>query len=604
MEVDVYTQYNSTMNLSTNPLQNQRRKSTGHRPTLPFLSPNENNPSQAPKLKCFELLAIRQKNKAESKAKKAKNGGEDETRLDTTVTVMDLDNIDPIRGTFKMKFKIHAIYKFDDNKLKQDEGENDEPPLIYPLHNIVNNIIDASNGANNAVTDNDVSDEKTPAEIEAEIENEKKLKKISAKNAKVPGNVFYKLFYKKYTDDELERLKSDPKSVKPKIRPAKAIEMEVEDDDSKTTNTFVKSYSLTADETKLFMDYYSVPVVQVDNLYTEAGSSPINWEDNNRVTLYFEAIAPDSKLKDGQLSIMWTRDYEYIMKEVFELHYFPFDFQDLSVELSIGDEKKYDLRISNVRFIKASLEQTEWTVLEPNVKWNDGKDSSLKIRVGRKSGYYIQNVVLLMASLSVLGIMVFFTDISDIGSRTSISLTLLLTLVAFKFVLASQLPVISYNTLLDYYVMFTTYTLVIMTICALIPFNIENFLTDDNYSNVPQLVNGYFRYIFAGILAGGTLIWFVVSLALTRLSSNPDDSKAITYTNKDENDTFYDYKIKYWVRSSDVTRDESNNQKANKDAVPTKEQNEQNEMEPYFYRLGFPQPRKKLVVRKKASSTL
>ena len=81
---------------------------------------NNNAPkvSMTPKLKCFELLAIRQKNKAEKKAKKAQNIGEDDTRLDTTVTILDIDDIDPIHGTFKMKFKVHAIYKFDDQKLK------------------------------------------------------------------------------------------------------------------------------------------------------------------------------------------------------------------------------------------------------------------------------------------------------------------------------------------------------------------------------------------------------------------------------------------------------------------------------------------------------
>lgn len=57
------------------------------------------------------------------------------------------------------------------------------------------------------------------------------------------------------------------------------------------------------------------------------GDPPINWEEDNRITLYFEGMEKESKFKDGQLSIMWSNDYEYVMKEVFELEKFPFDFQ-------------------------------------------------------------------------------------------------------------------------------------------------------------------------------------------------------------------------------------------------------------------------------------
>ena len=120
--------FNSPMNLSekpNNPMQQSQQGGWGTR-KLSYqkiaagTQATSNVPQSAmtPKLKCFELLAIRQKNKAEKKAKKAQNVGEDEARLDTTVTVLDIDEIDPIHGTFKMKFKVHAIYKFDEKKLK------------------------------------------------------------------------------------------------------------------------------------------------------------------------------------------------------------------------------------------------------------------------------------------------------------------------------------------------------------------------------------------------------------------------------------------------------------------------------------------------------
>ena len=151
------------------------------------------------------------------------------------------------------------------------------------------------------------------------------LQRISKKNSKSPGNIFYKLFYKKYTDEEVEKLKKDPKSVKPKIKPAKAIEME--DDDGNLTSSYVKSYNLTKEEAQLFLEYYSVPIIAIENIKTSAGDPPINWEEDNRIALYFEGLEKESKFKEGQLSIMWSRDYEFVMKEVFELQHFPFDYQ-------------------------------------------------------------------------------------------------------------------------------------------------------------------------------------------------------------------------------------------------------------------------------------
>lgn len=204
---------------------------------------------------------------------------------------------------------------------------------------------------------------------------------------------------------------------------------------------------------------------------------------------------------------------------------------------------KFDFVISNVRFLQLSLEQTEWIVLEPNIKWTDTKASTLHVRVGRKSGYYIQNVVLLMGSIAALGLMAFFVNIEDVPSRSSISLTLLLTLIAFKFVLAAQLPVISYNTLLDYYVLFITYTLVTMTVAAIIPHNIAVFLSDDSNAHLPDLVNSYMRYVFASLLGGGTALWFVICWGISRFGAHHNISKVIKYSRRRDVGQYFDYII-------------------------------------------------------------
>jgi hypothetical protein len=73
----------------------------------------------------------------------------------------------------------------------------------------------------------------------------------------------------------------------------------------------------------------------------------------------------------------------------------------------------------------------------------------------RKTGYYISNVILPICILTLLSPLSCFLndDGTSLGTadRLGITLTLLLTAVAYKFVVASSLPTVSYLTLLDRY---------------------------------------------------------------------------------------------------------------------------------------------------------
>jgi hypothetical protein len=71
----------------------------------------------------------------------------------------------------------------------------------------------------------------------------------------------------------------------------------------------------------------------------------------------------------------------------------------------------------------------------------------------RKTGYYISNVILPICVLTLLSPLSCFLndDGTSLGTadRLGITLTLLLTAVAYKFVVASSLPTVSYLTILD-----------------------------------------------------------------------------------------------------------------------------------------------------------
>ena len=63
--------------------------------------------------------SLRNQYKKHQELKKAKSVGETDTKVDMSVTIVDLDEINAVDGDFRVKFKIHAIYKFDMKQKKE-----------------------------------------------------------------------------------------------------------------------------------------------------------------------------------------------------------------------------------------------------------------------------------------------------------------------------------------------------------------------------------------------------------------------------------------------------------------------------------------------------
>ncbi|CAK9008561.1 unnamed protein product [Durusdinium trenchii] len=71
----------------------------------------------------------------------------------------------------------------------------------------------------------------------------------------------------------------------------------------------------------------------------------------------------------------------------------------------------------------------------------------------RRAAYYIWNIALPNFLLSMLVFTSFAIPKEDLADRLSVTLTLVLTSVAFKYMVAQELPRISYLTLLDTYIL-------------------------------------------------------------------------------------------------------------------------------------------------------
>ena len=86
-----------------------------------------------------------------------------------------------------------------------------------------------------------------------------------------------------------------------------------------------------------------------------------------------------------------------------------------------------------------------------------------EIEVERRSGVYFISIVAVVVVIIMMSWMVFWLDLSLIPGRLSTAVTSMLTLIAYRFVAASQLPRVSYLTRMDWFLTLS-FVLVLLTL--------------------------------------------------------------------------------------------------------------------------------------------
>merc|ERR1712224_938112 len=117
----------------------------------------------------------------------------------------------------------------------------------------------------------------------------------------------------------------------------------------------------------------------------------------------------------------------------------------------------------------------------------------VKLRLERKHKYYIVQVFMVtwLITLSSLLPMALDCNVDRIGDKLSLHAGGLLTLTAFKFGIAENLPSVPYSTFADFYLMLQVVTLVIASVFGLVLYRLEEaklrylvllFLFDSDFS--------------------------------------------------------------------------------------------------------------------------
>lgn len=188
----------------------------------------------------------------------------------------------------------------------------------------------------------------------------------------------------------------------------------------------------------------------------------------------------------GLVKLVYWVDGTFL--ENFELQDFPYDVQNLSVHMRshIGDREymlvpwptmvdfKFDVTISEFHVYKPPLFEM---LQEEDIKHR----IVFTVVVQRKAWFYELNVMFILFCLTTLAFVTYFITPTrdELGEMIGIDLTLILTTVAFRFVIADKLPSVNYSTVLDKYITTSFFFLMLVIVenvaAVYMPNDIEYF---------------------------------------------------------------------------------------------------------------------------------
>eukprot|EP00505_MAST-04D_sp_SCG-Rhode-Island_P003884 Stramenopile-MAST_4_protein_3884 len=171
-------------------------------------------------------------------------------------------------------------------------------------------------------------------------------------------------------------------------------------------------------------------------------------------------------ISESGIPVVWKyQRHKGTFYQHFNLMKFPFDVQDLTV---IIDSSLPSSAVTFVcrddvppSFSGRAFQLSEWEFLSPLTQSSILTSPTglrfpqfvLNLPVQRHYEFYIWNVIVIECFLVMLTLSSFALEPSALADRMSITLTLLLTQVAFKFAIDERIPKIPYLTVLDKYML-------------------------------------------------------------------------------------------------------------------------------------------------------
>tara|TARA_B110000503_G_scaffold142597_1_gene239916 strand:+ start:308 stop:1927 length:1620 start_codon:yes stop_codon:yes gene_type:complete len=191
---------------------------------------------------------------------------------------------------------------------------------------------------------------------------------------------------------------------------------------------------------------------------------------------------------EDSADVIYKSSSTYKIRNEFNLRTFPFDKQKLIIYLknNINDEFDYRALVSDFTMRKAlefknSNSIQGWNIInaktEYHISYNENEKSyydgvMLEFEIDRKSRYYIYKIILPIILILLVCWSAMWINPKEIESRLTITIVCLLSLIAYNFVIDSELPKLEYLTIMDYIILVSYVYATIPNFLSITTFNL------------------------------------------------------------------------------------------------------------------------------------
>lgn len=123
----------------------------------------------------------------------------------------------------------------------------------------------------------------------------------------------------------------------------------------------------------------------------------------------------------------------------------------------------------------------------------------------RHAGYYLLKLVMPLLLIVMMSWIVFFIDPKEMGTQVSVSVTSMLTLIAYRFMVGSSLPTISYLTRMDLFILCAT----LLVFTTLIEAVVTGTMARNDRLEGARRIDRVARFVFPAGLIVVTLVTLV-----------------------------------------------------------------------------------------------
>ena len=210
--------------------------------------------------------------------------------------------------------------------------------------------------------------------------------------------------------------------------------------------------------------------------------------NKNLITSYTHIFPYSKKLDDegDYAKLTTTVKGTYIIQNDFNLQTFPFDIQTLKITYASSTKlKEYeitnkDTSFKNINNFVNNSKINGWDIIGYDLYNTIEKDETedfiskvnIEIQIQRQHGYYIYKVLIPILLILMVCWSVVWVDPKELESRLTITIVCLLSLIAYNFVIDSELPKLEYLTVMDWIILVSYFYATIPNFISIISFKL------------------------------------------------------------------------------------------------------------------------------------